>query len=240
MSDAENLLNAARTRAGVEPGRILERAERILACSRPVLGHDLPNALVAIQGLLKVLELEEGDHLSSDGREYLRRVTAATQRAQGMVRLLKDLARAGEEPGPVECIALDDLFREVTAVMKQLYPGRPAGYDFNIEAPVVAVPRRLLHQALAQLLHNVIPHLPEVGPRLAMGSRDTPTGIEVWVADGAQVPPAGKPASDEGARRESRLGFALVGELADAWGGMFRISSDTGSGNLYTLLIPAR
>src|SRR5438552_1922652 len=77
-------------------------AERVLAYMQPALGHDLPNLLVAVQGLLQILELDERDRLSSDGRDYLRRLSATTQRAQALVRMLKDLGRASQDAGLVE------------------------------------------------------------------------------------------------------------------------------------------
>src|SRR5437899_1008822 len=43
--------------------RRLERLERLLACFQKALGHEMPNQLVAIGGLLRLLELEEGERL---------------------------------------------------------------------------------------------------------------------------------------------------------------------------------
>ena len=37
-----------------EEGRALARAERLLACYQQALGHDLPNKLVALQGLARL------------------------------------------------------------------------------------------------------------------------------------------------------------------------------------------
>jgi K+-sensing histidine kinase KdpD len=222
----------------------LLRAERILTWYGPVLGHDLPNLLVAILGLLQVLELEDGQRLSDDGKDYLRRIADTAHRAQDMVRLLKDIGRAGEEAGPVERVAVADLFHELATEMKVLFPARRMEYDFSVQAPEVAVPRRLLHRALAQLLRQVVLAGPPACQRLALGSRATPAGIELWVADGVAVPPGraaaalGSPAAADGGAWETRLGFALVAELADAWGGTFRTAAEAGRGTIYTLVVP--
>jgi signal transduction histidine kinase len=231
--------------AGADDVRRLRRTERVLACYRPVLGHDLPNLLVAIQGLLQILDLEERDRLSGNGRDYLRRLVATTQRAQDMVRLLREVARAGEAPVPAERVPLAELLREVMAETKQLYPGRAIGYDLSIQVPVVVAPRRVLHQALLQVLRHVIPSVVAARRRLDIGSRDTPAGIELWVAAGrppalpeGTEPAPEKPAANGSNVLEARLGLALVGELADAWGGTFHASSEAGRGTTYTLLVP--
>jgi signal transduction histidine kinase len=224
--------------SGADAERRLRRAERLLAYYRPVLGHDLPNLLVAILGLLQILELEEGAHLGPEGQDYLRRLRDSTHRAQATVRLLKDIGRAAEDPGPAEGVPLADLVDEVTALVKLLYPERSIEYDLSIQVPVVVLPRRLLHRALTQLLRHVVDRLPGAQSHLQIGSRTMPEGIEVWVADGAGEPPAGttvRPGGD--GTCETRLGLALVAELADAWGGTFRPTFVPGQGNTYTFLI---
>src|SRR5262245_32158836 len=84
------LMDAAKYPSPASPGyptdvsclvRRLEQTERLLACFRRAAGHDLPNQLVGLQGLLHVLELEEADRLSADGRAYLQRLVAAARRA---------------------------------------------------------------------------------------------------------------------------------------------------------------
>jgi K+-sensing histidine kinase KdpD len=243
MSESENACVPSPP-AGTDVVRRLRRAERVLACYRPAVGHDLPNLLVAIQGLLQLMNLEEGDRLSGTGRDYLRRLAATTQRAQDMVRLLRDVALAGDAPVPAERVSLAEMLREVTAEMKQLYPACTIGYDLGIQVPVVMAPRRVLHQALVQLLRQVIPTVVAARQRLEMGSRETPAGIELWLAgrppaspDGSEPAPE-KLAPNAGNAREARLALGLVGELADAWGGTFRVNSEAGRGTIYTLLVP--
>jgi hypothetical protein len=76
-----------------EKGRRLERLERLLACFQKALGHEMPNQLVAVGGLLRLLELEEGDRLGPDGRDYLGRLHAAVQKLDLLAAGLADLAR---------------------------------------------------------------------------------------------------------------------------------------------------
>src|SRR5262245_29713068 len=130
--------------------------ERLLAWYRQVLGHDLPNILLAVQGMLRLLELDEGDRLGERGHEYLRRLAAATGRAQGVVRLLAELGQAGRDPEPAGPVALDELVAEAAAEIKQLFPGREIEYHLTLLAPTLTGPRRALRRALVQLLRYVV------------------------------------------------------------------------------------
>src|SRR5688500_10101431 len=72
----------------------------LLEILRKSLAHDLPNQLVALQGLARVLEMEEGDRLGPDGKDYLRRMAAGAQRAHANIRSLAEMVKLelGREP----------------------------------------------------------------------------------------------------------------------------------------------
>src|SRR5258708_14346566 len=74
--------------------RRLEFAEQLLACFQQVVGHELPNHLIAIQGLARVLEIEEGASLNPESREYLRRLGANAGRGQLLPSPLAGIGRA--------------------------------------------------------------------------------------------------------------------------------------------------
>src|SRR5262245_65269281 len=92
--------------------RRYQQAERVLSCIVRALGHDLPNYFVALQGLVRLLDMEEADRLGPDGREYLERLGAATQRAQELVESLRVLGKVGQEQQPCEDVPLAELARE--------------------------------------------------------------------------------------------------------------------------------
>src|SRR5947209_6737970 len=99
-----------------------ERAAALLAVFQQTVGHDLPNHLIAIQGLARVLELEEGERLSPAGRDLLARLAAAAQRAHEIVGTLAEIGRVGREVHATEFVALAELGREVAAELNQLFP----------------------------------------------------------------------------------------------------------------------
>src|SRR5437868_10154636 len=69
--------------------------EQLLALFRQAMGHDMPNHLVALQGLVRLLEMDEKDRLSLAGQDYLCRLTATQERVEALVRMLSDICRAG-------------------------------------------------------------------------------------------------------------------------------------------------
>src|SRR5689334_11074635 len=81
-------------------------AERRLTSMHKVCNHDLPNQLVVLQSLLKLMELEEAEHLSEQGREFVRRMQNASQHASSMVRFLKEMSGLGMRAARLEPIAL--------------------------------------------------------------------------------------------------------------------------------------
>src|SRR5262252_8864052 len=87
-------------------------AGRTWTCLQKALGHELPNHLTAILGLVRILELEERERLSADGHDYLHRLAAAARRVDGIVKALAELVRAVQEPQVVEPVAVVEAARE--------------------------------------------------------------------------------------------------------------------------------
>ena len=229
------------------PGEHLARAERVLGHLRKALGHDVSNQLVAVQGLLQLLQMEEADRLSPDGQDYLRRAATAAQRAQALIATLKELARLGWDKLPArEVVSLDGLVRELTAEVKAHHPACTLECRLAHDAVRVTAPGRLLTQALLRLLRS----FPGVGGsaarKVGIRSRRTPEGVELTVAE---APPEGQPEVAQPPRRlpdddappwsGDRHEWALLRELVDACGGSLTAWFEPGRGGLFTLVIPA-
>jgi signal transduction histidine kinase len=227
-----------------DPAKLNKRMERLLTCLQKALGHELPNRLVGIQGMLQLLELEEGGRLGPDGQEYLRRLRAATSRAQAMVKALGEVCRVGRDSGPAEQVALADAVQEAAAEMKQLFPDRAIEYHCQLAVPVVGVPRRGLRQVLFHLLRNAVQAAGERQPHIEVGSRATPAGAEFWVKDnGCGLSPEQRqrlfePFALGATGTGSQLGLVLVREIVEQWGGAIRIDSEPGRGSVFTMSVP--
>src|SRR6266849_10400467 len=134
-----------------QPGR---SRERLLAAYQQALGHELPNRLVAIQGLVQLLQLEEADNLGAGGRAYLHQLAGLSRRAHEMVRALAEVGqavRAAQSSAPTD---VADVAREAGLAVNQLYPQVCIEYHFTNPAPRLRVARPALYQVIDHLLRN--------------------------------------------------------------------------------------
>jgi signal transduction histidine kinase len=227
-----------------DPSEHLARAQRVLAHLRNALSHDVSNQLVAVQGLLQLLRMEESDRLSAYGKDYVQRATDAAGRAQGLLATLKELARLGaEKVAPVEAISLDGLVRDLAVEVKAQHPDWALECRLAPDAVRVRAPGRLLHQALQRLVRAVLGAGSGAARKAGIRSRRVVGGVELTVAE---VPPEGRPGPAP-PRRESdgppwtgdRHDWALVRELVEACGGSVAAWTEPGCRGLVTLVIPA-
>src|SRR5262245_37101959 len=92
-----------------DPAPADQRTERLLACIQCALNHDLPNQLVALQGLVQLLEAEEKGRLGSEGMDFLLRLGASARRTLDTVVILRDLHKLTTVPLNMERVSLDAL-----------------------------------------------------------------------------------------------------------------------------------
>jgi signal transduction histidine kinase len=215
---------------------------RLLGVLEKALGHELPNVLVAVQGLARLLELEAGDCLSAEGRAYLGRLVAGAARAHAQVATLAEVARLGQPDAPAEAVGLAEVVAEAIAEAKQLAPDRPAQYHVPQQTLTVSAPRPALRQALVRLLRRAA--AAGEGPRrVEVGASSAGTEAAIRVAyDGPAVPPEKvarlfEPFADA---EDAGLDLFLVSQLASGWGGAVRFESAPGSDNAFVLICPVK
>src|SRR5208337_4745167 len=146
--------------------------DALLAILQRALGHEVPNHLIAVQGMARLLELEESERLGPDGRDYLQRLSAAAQRAHGQVRALADFIRALRSQAPAAPVSLPDVVREAATEVNQLFSGCSIEYHFPEHGPYLRMPGTALRQVVVSLLRNARgAALPEQILRVEIGAR---------------------------------------------------------------------
>jgi signal transduction histidine kinase len=229
--------------AGPDPLTMLRHT---LSFLRHALAHDLPNQVVAMRGLVHFLDLDERERLSPDGREYLRRLSAAADRTHLLMRALAELARVSLLEEPAEGTLLAEVLREATAEVNLLFPGRGIEYHFPKSSLLLPVPRNILRQVLVQLMRNGVQAVEEKRtPRIEVCVRPAQAGEEISVADNGRglAPEPLRRVQEFLAGREANapgpgLGLMLVRLFLEAWGGTVRVHSELGHGCVITLRIP--
>ena len=163
---------------GTTGGEKLPRSDRLLRTMHKVVSHDLPNQMVALRSLLQLLQIEESERLSADGREYVRRLQNATQRAGEMVRFLKELDRLSTFACRSEAIPLDQLARELQGELQRLLPTRQFTFEWQWSAPSIVGDPRVFPRAIGELCGGLLSGA--LGPcRLQARSQARGDGIEL-------------------------------------------------------------
>ena len=216
----------------------MERAARLLTRMHRVLSHDLPNQIVALQSLLHLLELDEADRLSDEGRECLRRLKRVTQKTAGQARFLKEMGRLGTGKPAVATISLGTVVREVENELRQQLPSatvhcRVAG---DVQ-PFAADPRRLV-LACMEITRCLLERFPTIPCVLRLSGRARADGIdldgELTLADDATgniAPP--RP------RLMEQCEIVLAEELLAFWGSRLSNVCEEKDSSRFTVIVSA-
>lgn len=225
--------------------RQLRRAERLLACFQKALGHELPNQLVAIQGLAYLLREEGAERLGAEGQECLERLVAVVERTHALVRELAEVGRAVRQTPAGGKAVLREAVQEVLAEARQLSPGGTIDCDLVDPGKPVPLPDAGLRLVLACLLGHAVRRAAGRPLRVQVGARESAAATEVWLSDdGPALAPAERQqlfepfaAVPEGG---PRLGLFLCSLLVDGWGGTIDVGTAAGGGNRFTIAVPRR
>ena len=147
-------LRAEEARAGMEgANRELEVTNRELEAFSYSVSHDLRAPLRSIDGFSQILLEDYADNLDEEGRDYLGRVRAASQRMGRLIDDLLGLSRVTRGALRRERVDLSALAREVAAGLGESRPDRDV--DFEIEDGIQGiVDPRLVRVALTNLIGN--------------------------------------------------------------------------------------
>lgn len=221
-------------------------SQALLVCLRIALAHEIPNHFLALQGLIRILEWEENDRLSSEGKAYLARLATAAERGHGLVRTLSELLpgvrpRRAETPVPFSAIA-----REAQAEVEQLLPDTRVEYHIGGGGVYLPVPRLALRQVLVQLIRNGLQAIPrDTVARLTLDAQAEPTEINFWVTDsgrGMNADPREmleKVLLGKAAASEMDFGLLFVRLVVEGWGGRLHRKSGPDKGCTVTVTLPS-
>jgi signal transduction histidine kinase len=206
------------------------------------LGHELPNQLLAIQGLARVLDMEARETLSTEAKDFLARLAVASQRTHEMVRMLAEFVRAARVPAPEQPTVLTTAVAQALIEMRQLSAACRIDYDLPEGDLLLWMPGPALHRVLVELLRHACQAAPDAAVQVGAGT--TPDGTEFWIAHRGQAedvtqlqrlfePFVGRPAVGTG------LELVLVRHLVEWWGGTLRVCSSADQGNRFIVRMPA-
>jgi len=131
----------------------LEAANKELESFSYSVSHDLRAPLRSIDGFSHALLEDYGEQLPPEGRQYLERVRAATQRMAVLIDDLLNLSRVTRTPLQPRFINLSKMAEEITHTLQETDPERQVTFSIAPDLMVDGDPH-LLHQVLENLLSN--------------------------------------------------------------------------------------
>jgi two-component system OmpR family sensor kinase len=223
---------------------MLDRLEEAFRVQRQFVddaGHELRTPITIIRGHLEVAD--------ADPTERLKTTALVMDELDRMSRIVNDLLLLAKAKQPdfldLETVDLRMLTEDLHAKATALGPREWRLED--VGRGVIVADRQRLTQAIMQLAQNATEHTAP-GAEIALGSAVADGRATLWVRDsGPGIPPEDQDrifhrfARTGGGRRGSAgagLGLAIVRAIAEAHHGAVELSSRSGVGATFTVVIP--
>jgi PAS domain S-box-containing protein len=136
-----------------------DRARRLAAANRELeafsysVSHDLRAPLRALSGFSQALEEDYAERLDDEGRDYLHRIRAASQRMAGLIDDLLQLSRLTRAEMRRSEVNLSELACQIGVELQERYKERSVVFRVQ-EGLIVNGDARLLQAMLTNLLDN--------------------------------------------------------------------------------------
>ena len=124
------------------------------------IAHNLRAPLRGIAGLSDLIEAEESEHLSPEGKAHLARVRKAMVRMDALIVGLLEYSRVSREEYRHEPIALEDVVEEAVRREHHELTSKNAALTIEKPMPVILGHRPALMEVLTQLLSNALKFVP--------------------------------------------------------------------------------
>jgi signal transduction histidine kinase len=224
----------------------LLRSEKLTSLGTMLSGvaHELNNPLSNIWTTCQLLLEELGETDIEAQRELLLRIDQQGERARNIVRTLLDFAR--DSGFRKEVVVLATLVEQSLVFLKGEVPTTAA---IVTEIPgdiALTADRQRLQQALLNLLKNAVDAIGAAGEvRLVARRVPEDSGVEIIVSDnGAGIAPAILPRifdpffTTKDVGKGMGLGLFVVHQIVEEHDGSISVSSQSGTGTVFRILLP--
>ncbi|MGM9488765.1 sensor histidine kinase [Ideonella sp. YS5] len=147
------------------------------------VSHDLRAPLRSMDGFSLALLEDYGDRLDDEGRDYLKRIRAASQRMGRLIDDLLGLSRVTRAELNLRPVDLSAMAREIADTLAQQQPQRNVRWEIA-EGIVAQADRALMQVALQNLLENAWKFTGKTEQAvIRLGARQRDGQLEIHVAD---------------------------------------------------------
>jgi signal transduction histidine kinase len=256
LADLLTLLRRAGERERAAAEALREQNARLMQLNEvkqsfvSMVSHELRTPLTSIVGYLEFLREGEGGELTAEQTDYVSVIERNADRLQQLVDDILQLGRAdeGRIKLTIEPVDVGSLVRRAAESAGPIAErkGLMLTMDVAPEEPDLAGDRRLLAQALDNLVSNAVKFTP-AGGTVTIRARPAGEGVELAVQDsGVGIPADELPHLFERFFRASTavasgtgLGLSIARSIVDLHGGTISVDSTVGVGSAFRVRLPA-
>jgi signal transduction histidine kinase len=209
------------------------------------VSHDMRSPLRAIQGFAQILEDDQGNQLSEDGKELVRRIIASSCRLDKMITDVLAYSRMNVTPIAKERVEVEKIVRTIIDHTSEL---QPRNAEIQIRSPllnVVGHPSSLT-QCISNLLVNAVKFVaPGVRPSVQIWTEAVDAQVRLSIQDnGIGIAPEDQQRIFEAFARLNTayegtgFGLAIVRRAVERMGGKFGLESKLGEGSKFWIQLP--
>lgn len=227
--------------------RDLERANAALRQFAATAAHDLQAPLRHVQIFSQLVELEEAERMSEDGRQHLAKVREGAQRAQTLIRVLQEYAQLVNRLPQIESVPASQVIMRALKGLEDELEASGARVDIG-ELPDIAGDPVLLTQLFQNLVSNAIKYRSALPPVVRIEGRVRDDGMaKISITDnGIGIAPEHAGAIFEMMRRlhdDTRypgmgVGLAFCREIVESHGGEIWLDETHLDGARFCLTLP--
>lgn len=208
------------------------------------ISHDLRAPLRAMQSFAQILGEEYAPQVGAEGKEYIRRITTASERMDRLIQDVLNYSRVARTELPLEPVHTETFLRDIL----QTYPMfQPPAADIQLEGslPVVLGNQAVLTQCISNLLGNAVKFVPPgVTPRIRVRAEeiDDPQMVRLCFKDnGVGIDHEQHEKIFGIFQRASKsyegtgIGLAIVRKGVERMGGKVGLESQPGKGSTFWL-----
>jgi signal transduction histidine kinase len=208
--------------------------------------HDLRSPLRAMQSFCWLLAEECGDAVSATGRDYIRRITTASERMDKLIQDTLNYSRLMRIDLPLVPVDLDAFVRGIIETYPTLQPPR-VSVEVEGTLPTVRANHAALTQCVANLLDNAVKFVaPGVTPQVRVSAAAHDGCVRLNIRDnGIGIKAAAHEKIFQMFQRLSTrydgtgIGLSIVKKAAERMGGSVGLESEPDCGSTFWLELPA-
>lgn len=212
------------------------------------VSHDLKTPVVTIEGFIGALKEDFGELLGPGGEKYLRRISEATHKMEGLINDLLDLSRIGRLSEQKTEISFTGLAKEAAIALDAPIKERGITVVIPENMPSLYGEKKRLGQLVDNLVGNAVKYVGEdnPSPRIEFGAekrgdetiffvRDNGIGIDKMYFDKIfkifQRLPSARKIDGAG------MGLTIVKRIVELHGGRVWVESEVGKGSAFYFTI---